>query len=166
MITLEQVIAIGRITRTHGKQGEVQCLMSNDYWDNADATFLILNLNNILVPFRVLDWRGKGSESLIFKLDSINCEQSAVPLLGAEAYMLKNDISQDQEILPTWQSLLGYQVVDTDQGVLGTIMHVDETTINTLLTLNNDRLIPIHEDFIIEIDSEQHILTLCLPFLL
>jgi 16S rRNA processing protein RimM len=166
MIILEQVIAIGRITRTHGKQGEVQCLMSNDYWDNADATFLILNLNNILVPFRVLDWRGKGSESLIFKLDSINCEQSAVPLLGAEAYMLKNDISQDQEILPTWQSLLGYQVVDTDQGVLGTIMHVDETTINTLITLNNDRLIPIHEDFIIEIDSEQHILTLCLPFLL
>lgn len=166
MITLEQVIAIGRITRTHGKQGEVQCLMSNDYWDNADATFLILNLNNILVPFRVLDWRGKGSESLIFKLDSINCEQSAVPLLGAEAYMLKNDISQDQEILLTWQNLLGYQVVDTDQGVLGTIMHVDETTINTLLTLNNDRLIPIHEDFIIEIDSEQHILTLCLPFLL
>lgn len=166
MITLEQVIAIGRITRTHGKQGEVQCLMSNDYWDNADATFLILNLNNILVPFRVLDWRGKGSESLIFKLDSINCEQSAVPLLGAEAYMLKNDISQDQEILPTWQSLLGYQVIDTDQGILGTIMHVDETTINTLLTLNNDRLIPIHEDFIIEIDSEQHILTLCLPFLL
>lgn len=166
MITLEQVIAIGRITRTHGKQGEVQCLMSNDYWDNADATFLILNLNNILVPFRVLDWRGKGSESLIFKLDSINCEQSAVPLLGAEAYMLKNDISQDQEILLTWQNLLGYQVVDTDQGVLGTIMHVDETTINTLLTLNNNRLIPIHEDFIIEIDSEQHILTLCLPFLL
>lgn len=166
MITLEQVIAIGRITRTHGKQGEVQCLMSNDYWDNADATFLILNLNNILVPFRVLDWRGKGSESLIFKLDSINCEQSAVPLLGAEAYMLKNDISQDQEILLTWQSLLGYQVIDTDQGILGTIMHVDETTINTLLTLNNDRLIPIHEDFIIEIDSEQHILTLCLPFLL
>ena len=166
MIILEQVIAIGRITRAHGKQGEVQCLMSNDYWDNADATFLILNLNNILVPFRVLDWRGKGSESLIFKLDSINCEQSAVPLLGAEAYMLKNDISQDQEILPTWQSLLGYQVVDTDQGVLGTIMHVDETTINTLITLNNDRLIPIHEDFIIEIDSEQHILTLCLPFLL
>lgn len=166
MITLEQVIAIGRITRTHGKQGEVQCLMSNDYWDNADATFLILNLNNILVPFRVLDWRGKGSESLIFKLDSINCEQSAVPLLGAEAYMLKNDISQDQEILLTWQNLLGYQVIDTDQGILGTIMHVDETTINTLLTLNNDRLIPIHEDFIIEIDSEQHILTLCLPFLL
>ena len=166
MITLEQVIAIGRITRTHGKHGEIQCLMSNDYWDNTDATFLILKLNNILVPFRVLDWRGKGSESLIFQLDHIVDEQSATPLLGADAYMLKTDIDQEQEILPTWQSLVGYQVVDTDQGILGLVVDVDETTINTLLTLNDERLIPIHEDFIIDINSEKQILTICLPFLL
>lgn len=166
MITLEQVIAIGRITRTHGKHGEIQCLMSNDYWDNTDATFLILKLNNILVPFRVLDWRGKGSESLIFQLDHIVDEQSTTPLLGADAYMLKTDIDQEQEILPTWQSLVGYQVVDTDQGILGLVVDVDETTINTLLTLNDERLIPIHEDFIIDINSEEQILTICLPFLL
>ena len=71
MITNEQVISIGRITRTHGKRGEIQCLTSNEYWDNADATFLILCIDNILVPFRVLDWRGKGSDSLIFQLDRI-----------------------------------------------------------------------------------------------
>ena len=74
MITNEQVISIGRLTRTHGKRGELQCLMSNDYWDNADATFIILKLDNILVPFRVLDWRGKGSDSLILQLDHINDE--------------------------------------------------------------------------------------------
>jgi hypothetical protein len=31
MITNEQVISIGRLTRTHGKRGELQCLMSNEY---------------------------------------------------------------------------------------------------------------------------------------
>ena len=126
MITTEQVISIGRITRTHGKRGEIQCLTTNEYWDNAEATFLILSINNILVPFRVLDWRGKGSDSLIFQLDRINDEQSALPLIGCQAYMLASDLSEEDEILPTWQSLTGYRVLDTDQGELGTIIHVDD----------------------------------------
>ena len=165
MITKEEVIAIGRITRTHGKRGEIQCLTNNEFWDNADATFLILNIDNILVPFRVLDWRGKGSDSLIFQLDHITDEQSAQALIGCQAYMLKSDICEEDELLPTWQSLVGYRVLDTDQGELGTIVHVDETTINTLITLDNDQLIPLHEDFIINIDQENELLTICLPFI-
>ena len=165
MITNQQVIAIGHITRTHGKRGEIQCLTSNEYWDNAQATFLILSINNILVPFRVLNWRGKGSDSLIFQLDRINDELSAQPLIGCQAYMLASDLSEEDELFPTWQSLTGYRVLDTDQGELGTIIHVDETTINTLITLDNELLIPLHEDFIIDIDQTNKLLTICLPFL-
>lgn len=165
MISNEDVISIGKITRTHGKRGEVQCLMENEYWDNADATFLILSIDNILVPFRVLDWRGKGSDSLIFQLDRIKDEQQAQQLIGHQAYMLKSDISEENEILPTWQSLKGYRVLDTDQGELGTITDVDETTINTLITLNNNQLIPLHEDFIIDILQEKQQITICLPFI-
>ena len=165
MITNEQVISIGRITRTHGKRGEIQCLTSNEYWDNAEATFLILSINNILVPFRVLDWRGKGSDSLIFQLDRITDEQSALPLIGCQAYMLVSNLNEEDEILPTWQSLTGYRVHDTDQGELGTIIHVDETTINTLITLNSKQLIPLHEDFIVNIEPDKQLITICLPFL-
>jgi 16S rRNA processing protein RimM len=165
MITPEQVISIGKITRTHGKRGELQCLMSNEYWDNADATFLILSIQNILVPFRVLDWRGKGSDSLIFQLDHITDEQSAQALIGCQAYMLASDLSEEEEVLPTWQSIVGYEVIDTDQGHLGTIAHVDETTINTLVTLSDERLIPLHEDFIIDILPDKKQILICLPFI-
>lgn len=165
MITNEQVISIGKITRTHGKRGEVQCLTSNEYWENADATFLILSIDNILVPFRVLDWRGKGSDSLIFQIDRITDEQMAQQLVGCQAYMLASDLSEEDELMPTWQSLTGYSVLDTDQGKLGTIIHVDETTINTLVTLDNDQLIPLHEDFIINIEPDKKLLTICLPFI-
>jgi 16S rRNA processing protein RimM len=165
MITNEQVISIGRLTRTHGKRGEVQCLLSNEYWDNSEANFLILKLDNILVPFRVLDWRGKGSDSLIFQLDNISDEQEAQRLVGTEALMLINDINQEDEVMPTWQSLIGYRIVDTDQGELGTVKEVDETTINTLITLNDGRMMPIHEDFIIDLNAEDKLLTICLPFI-
>ena len=165
MITNEQVISIGKITRTHGKRGEIQCLTPNEYWENADATFLILSIDNILVPFRVLDWRGKGSDSLIFQIDRITDEQMAQQLVGCQAYMLASDLSEEDELMPTWQSLTGYSILDTDQGTLGTIIHVDETTINTLVTLDNDQLIPLHEDFIINIEPEKKLLTICLPFI-
>ena len=140
--------------------------MNNEYWDNAEANFLIIKLDNILVPFRVLDWRGKGSDSLIFQLDNITNEQEAQPLIGAEAFMLLSDMNQEDELLPTWQSLIGFHVMDTDQGDLGVVEDVDETTINTLITLNDGRLIPIHEDFIVDINAEDKRLTICLPFIL
>ena len=88
MITTQDTVLIGTLTRTHGKQGEVQCRMNNELWDEADAEFLILNLQNILVPFRVMDWRGKGAECLIFQLAGIDSEEKALPLIGADAYML------------------------------------------------------------------------------
>lgn len=165
MITTEQVISIGRLTRTHGKRGELQCLMTNDYWDNAEASFIILLLDNILVPFRVVDWRGKGSDTLIFQLDHITDEQEAQRLVGTEVFMLISEMNQENELLPTWQSLVGYSVIDTDQGDLGMVQDVDETTINTLITLNDGRMIPIHEDFIVDINTEDKQLTICLPFI-
>ena len=138
--------------------------MNNEYWDNAEANFLILKLDNILVPFRVLDWRGKGGDSLIFQIDCITDEKMAQQLVGHQAYMLASDLSEEDELMPTWQSLTGYSVLDTDQGELGTIIHVDESTINTLVTLDNDQLLPLHEDFIINIEPEKKRITICLPF--
>lgn len=166
MITPQEVVRIGTITRPHGKQGEVQCLMSNEYWDYADPTFLILSMQHILTPFRVDDWRGKGSDSLIFRLAGIDSEQKAQQLIGSEAFMLRKDMQEEAEELPTWQSLVGYRVMDLDQGELGDVAEVDESTINTLLLLNTGELIPIHEDFIESLDTESQILTIRLPYLL
>lgn len=166
MITPDEVIQIGTLRRPHGKQGEVQCQMTNEYWDNADADFLVLLLDGILVPFRVTDWRGKGADTLIFRLDGIDDEQAASRLTNTEAYMLRRDINEDTETEMTWQQLLGYRVLDTDQGDLGTVNDVDETTINTLITLSDGRLIPIHEDFIVDINESEHILTIRLPYTL
>lgn len=165
MITNEEVLQIGTLRRPHGKIGEVQCQMDNEYWDNSEtAEFLILRLDNILVPFRVTDWRGKGSDTLIFRLAGIDSEESASRLTGTEAYILRRDINEDVEEELTWQQLVGYRVQDTDQGNLGEVTDVDETTINTLITLSDGRLIPIHEDFIVEVDEENRVLTITLPF--
>ena len=84
-------------------------------------------------------------------------------LIGEEGFLLRTDMQEEGNGTLTWQDLVGYTVEDEDQ-TIGVIAHIDESTINTLATLEDGRMIPLHEDFIIDIDEEAHILHLQLPF--
>lgn len=163
MIEQSELIRIGTMRRPHGKSGELQCQMDNAYWDEADADFLILLLDGIFVPFRVEDWRGKGADSLIFRLKGVDTEVKALRLMNAEAYMLRRDLAEEAEEMMTWQDLTGYEVLNGNRLVQGRVATVDESTINTLLELEDGRLLPVHEDLIIEIDEPQKRIILDLP---
>ena len=180
MITLEQVISIGTITRSFGKQGAILCRTTHDYWEQAQSPWLILSLDHILVPFRVKDWFTKGADGIVFELQDIDTEEQALPLLQAQAYMLRSDLAQTNEDEVAWTDLVGYTVEDTDQGPLGTITAIDDSTENILATLSfsasglsgeaglsaQRSLIPLHEDFIVSIDDNTRTLTITLPYLL
>lgn len=86
-------------------------------------------------------------------------------LIGEEGFVLRSDVQQEDEGTLTWQDLVGYTIVDEQQTV-GIIADVDESTINTLATLEDGRMIPLHEDFILDIDEEAHVLRVHLPFVL
>ena len=163
MIQANELIRIGTMRRPHGKSGELQCQMDNDYWDEAEADFLILLLDGIFVPFRVEDWRGKGADSLIFRLKGVDTEVKALRLVNAEAYMLRRDLNEEAEEMMTWQDLTGYEVLNSEHVVQGKVAAVDESTINTLLELEDGRLLPVHEDLIIEIEEPQKRIILTLP---
>ena len=163
MIEQNELIRIGTMRRPHGKSGELQCQMDNDYWDEAEADFLILLLDGIFVPFRVEDWRGKGADSLIFRLKGVDTEAKALRLVNAEAYMLRRDLNEETEEMMTWQDLVGFEVLNSEETVQGRVAAVDESTINTLLELEDGRLLPVHEDLIIEIDEPQKRIILDLP---
>ena len=87
-------------------------------------------------------------------------------LMGEEIWVKRSDMAEEEDGLMTWQDLVGYTVVDDEAGVLGLIETVDESTINTLATLEDGRMIPLHEDFIQEIDEDTRILRVHLPFAL
>lgn len=163
MIEQSELIRIGTMRRPHGKSGELQCQMDNAYWDEADADFLILLLDGIFVPFRVEDWRGKGADSLIFRLKGVDSEIKALRIVNAEAYMLRRDLAEEAEEMMTWQDLTGYEVLNGNRVVQGRVVAVDESTINTLLELEDGRLLPVHEDLIIEIDEPHKRIILDLP---
>lgn len=84
-------------------------------------------------------------------------------LVGEEGFVLRSDVQDEGDGTLTWQDLVGFEIED-DGRVVGKIAQVDESTINTLAILEDERMIPLHEDFIIEIDEDAHVLRVNLPF--
>lgn len=87
-------------------------------------------------------------------------------LMGEEGFVLRSDIQDEDDSLMTWQDLTGYTIEDDEVGRVGMIDNIDESTINTLATLDNGRLVPLHEDFILDIDEDAHVLRVHFPFAL
>lgn len=91
-------------------------------------------------------------------------------LIGEEGFVLRSDVREEGDGELTWQDLVGYEVMDErmngERVKVGVIEFVDESTINTLATLEDGRMMPLHEDFITEIDEEARVLHVNLPFAL
>ena len=86
-------------------------------------------------------------------------------LIGEEAFVLRRDVQEEDDGLMTWQDLVGYTIEDEGMTV-GVIETIDESTMNTLATLTDGRMAPLHEDFIIEIDEQARVLRVHFPFVL
>ena len=84
--------------------------------------------------------------------------------MGEEIWVKRSDIQEEEDGLLTWQDLVGYTIEDDENGTVGTIETIDESTINTLATLSDGRMMPLHEDFILEIDEEKRVLHVHFPF--
>ena len=86
-------------------------------------------------------------------------------LIGEEGFVLRSDMQEEGDSELTWQDLIGYAIMDEGEKI-GIIADIDESTINTLATLEDGRMLPLHEDFISDIDEEAHVLHVHLPFTL
>ncbi len=163
MLKEHELIHIGRIQRTHGTAGELQCRMLNTLWEDNDATFIILKVDGIYVPFRVTDWRTKGSDDVLLTIYDVSTEQRAARFIGCEAYMLRSDLPEETADQPDIDALNGYTITDNRRGEIGRITAIDTSTMNTLVQLDNGVLIPLHEDFITGIDAQTHVIRVDLP---
>lgn len=89
-------------------------------------------------------------------------------LIGEEGFLLRSDVQEEGDGTLTWKDLVGYEVRDertkNERVKVGVIAEVDESTINTVATLEDGRMIPLHEDFITEIDEAARVLYVRLPF--
>ena len=86
MIADNEVYKIGHIGRTHGVKGEVTFSFTDDVWDRAEAAYLLLRVEGILVPFFLEEYRFRSDTTALLKFldyDSANDVQFLPALADA-----------------------------------------------------------------------------------
>jgi ribosomal 30S subunit maturation factor RimM len=86
-------------------------------------------------------------------------------LMGEEIWILHSDSEEADDDTLAWQDLVGFTIREGSD-TIGRIAHIDESTINTLATLDDGRMLPLHEDFILGINVEAKEIEVNLPFVL
>lgn len=163
MIQEEEVYRIGQITRTHGVKGEVALCFTDDVWDRADADYLVLRIDGILVPFFMEEYRFRSDTVALVKFEDYDTAEQASALCGSEVFFPHSLTPEDDpEDDYTWRYFTGFQLIEEEHGPLGTIDHVDDSTANVLFQVG-ERLIPAAADFVTDIDHQGRRITMRLP---
>ena len=163
MIRKEEVYKIGRIGKAHGVKGEVSFMFDDDVFDRVDADYLVLELDGILVPFFMEEYRFRSDSTALVKFEDIDTQDRARELTNCDVYFPRQLADNDEESL-TWTFLVGFSIIDTETGkTVGTITGIDDSTANILFELEDGRLIPASEELISDLDKDNKTITIALP---
>ena len=163
MIKDSDVYKIGRLGKAHGVKGEVSLQFDDDIFDRVDADYLVLDVDGILVPFFIEEYRFRSDSVALVKFEDIDTQQRATELTGCDVYFPRA-LADDDDGLPTLAFLVGFTIVDATNGTaIGTIAAIDDQTANLLFELEDGRLIPANDDLIANIDSQHKVITMSLP---
>ena len=166
MIKKEEVFKIGIINKPHGVKGEVSFTFTDDIFDRVeDCDYLVLLLDGILVPFFIAEYRFRSDNVALVKFEGIDSTEKARTLTNVEVYYPVK-FMDDQEEISSWNYFIGFRVEDIHHGCLGTVVDVDDATMNVLFVIENgdeEVLLPAHEEFILDIDRKKKILKVDIP---
>ena len=77
MIRKEDVYNIGKMGKTHGIGGEITMMVDDDVFDRVDSDYLILEIEGILVPFFIEEYRFKSNDAALIKFEDIDSQERA-----------------------------------------------------------------------------------------
>ena len=154
MIKQEEVYRIGRLGKTHGVRGEVSLQF---------ADYLVLELDGILVPFFIEEYRFRSDTVALMKFEDVDTQQRANELTGCDVYFPRALAANDEGDV-SLSLLVGFDLVEANGGTtIGRIAAIDDTTANLLFELEDGCLIPANDDLIRDIDTKRKTIKMEIP---
>jgi 16S rRNA processing protein RimM len=163
MIRQEEVYKIGRLGKAHGVKGEVSFQFDDDIFDRVDADYLVLDIDGILVPFFMEEYRFRSDTVCLVKFCNVDTQQRAQELTGCDVFFPRA-MAEEGDDMPSLSMLVGYEIVNNANGrIVGQIVAIDDSTANILFELEDGMLIPANDDLIEVIDTEKQQIKMNLP---
>ncbi len=160
---------VGTLVKTHGIQGELVLNLNKTLlgdFPEEEPVFLIID--GLPVPFFVSEdgVRYPNDKSLFLAFEDIDDTKKAEELIGTELYAELDESFDETEVASSPNVLVGYMLFDEKIGEIGIIEDFFEIKSNPLLVVTykgEEALIPLNDDLISNIDSENKTITMTLP---
>lgn len=173
MITRSQLTLIGKAIKPHGHAGEISASIECRA-DASELGSLIMEIDGIFVPFKVVSSRRRGTDAQLLTIDGIDNDEEAALYSGKDLYCITatlNGLDEDaycenQDGL-TADQLAGFSMKDSNGNLIGKIDDIDVSTDNALFIVISPEdkkiLVPIVDEFITDIDMDKLSISVDLP---
>ncbi len=156
---------IAHVLKTHGLRGEVTIALAHDCPDLQEVKSVFIEINGQMVPHFIQTISLRGTKAFL-KLDDISTPEQAASLKGCSLYLPKSARPKlaRGEFHP--EEVIGFEVFDEEQGVLGPVSGMMETGANRHLLiqyLGKEVMIPLNSPFIKSVNKSKKKIEVSLP---
>ena len=158
---------VGTVFKLHGYKGDVKIYNDNKIIFNFDnINFFLIEKENTLIPFFIIDARTTKSNIILTKFEDINSEKEALSILKSKVYLPINLLPKINQESYNQIQLIDFKVLDVNLGKLGVVSYINTQTAQKLIYVRQDEkefCFPMHEEFIFNIDTKNKTLKVSIP---
>jgi 16S rRNA processing protein RimM len=155
-MSTENNILWGNIIKTHGVKGEVLVqVFSDDLSDYKTLESVFVEIKQKQIPFFLTSFNFATQKRCIIGFEDVESVEAAKSLVGADIYIPISEMAEADENRFSYQVLMGFTVIDSIQGELGTISNFFQKTGQDLLMMDYKEaeiLIPVTDEIVTSID--------------
>jgi 16S rRNA processing protein RimM len=163
----EDCFFLGTVVAKYSFKGEVLIKLDTD----DPETYLslhsfLLEDESLLIPYFTTKVQLHKSQLLRVSVEGVKSEKQADLMIGKSVYLPLDQLPKLDEGQFYFHEIIGFEVIDSVQGPIGTITGVNDASSQVLLEVeHNDRqiLIPLVDELIQQLDKHQKQLYLSIP---
>jgi 16S rRNA processing protein RimM len=167
MISKDKCRQIGTLVKPHGTRGSLLLRLKDiQAQDLLKMESVFVEIDGLLVPFFLNEFRPSSSESVIVTIDDILSENKAKFLIQRDVFVRPDRIRRKRKPVNDLPDLKGYEVNDEEKGYIGTAGEIEDIANNPLLHVTHgDKkyLIPLHQDIVLDIDDKNRVIRIKAP---
>ena len=161
-MNLDQCKKVGKVLKTHGKEGELIISSEIDLPDNfIKEESIFIKADGLLVPFFIENAFLKSSSTAVVKLEDVDSIKDAEELTSLDWHLTEEQWNRlFIEEKSNYDFLKTFLLIDQNDQETGIITDILEIPSNTLLQVNYQNRsveIPINEETLFYIDEENKI---------
>ena len=158
---------LGKVTRKFSFKGELIVFLDTDtpsHYYRLKKIFL--KVDNSYIPYFISKISKYKNNSVRVKFEDVKNESEAMELINYEIFLPIEELPKLEGKKFYYHEVIGFKVIDINHGEIGEITHINDQTPQHLFVVKSsgkEILIPINDDFILDLDRINKIVNLKIP---